>query len=53
MTEIEFKLMKDTLNELIRQHNGLVKKVDECIDSINSINQLLFESMGAPETLDS
>lgn len=41
----EFRKMQDVLNELIRNHNSLVKKVDEVVDAVNSLNLALFETV--------
>jgi transposase len=53
MTPEEFKLMKDVLNEMIIQHNGLVRKVDEIVTHINRINKTLFEAIETSDKLDS
>jgi len=53
MTDADFKKMKEVINELIAQHNGLVHKVDEIVSHINNINTALFEDVEKPDQLDS
>ena len=53
MTQEEFQLMKDVINEVIQQHNGLVAKVDELCNAVNEINAAIFNLIDKPDQLDS